>query len=181
MSEFISFAPHEDRGGYPGAFEDVKEAMDAEKTLMYALEQAGVIRPAKEMAAPIDRIITEANEPAAENSEFIIRRDQNDLENFRAEEAGRNKLQQRITRLINELQTYDADQRRALRNWGKWYSAKHGVPPVQEELKRLILPERDDVVPAISEDASEYAPDVYWMMLREDEDAKKNAAELAAV
>jgi hypothetical protein len=37
------------------------------------------------------------------------------------------------------------------------------------------------VVPAISEDASEYAPDVYWMMLREDEDAKKNAAELAAV
>ena len=116
MSELLSFAPHEDNGGNMETTESVEQALNAEQTLLYAMEQAGIIRPTDEMAKPIDRILSEASLPAAEDSEFIIRRDDKALEDFRADETDRNQVQQRITRLINELGTYDDDQRRALRN-----------------------------------------------------------------
>jgi hypothetical protein len=181
MNESLRLPPSESSGVHVETTEDIKEVLDAEQTLLYAFEKAGLIKPIDEISLPVDRIINEAElkiEPADDT--FPAKRDTRSLGEMAIDEAVRNQLQQRITDKINELQTYDDDSIRALRNWGKWYSQKNGVPRIQEILKGLIFPDKDAELPKISEDASDLAPDIYWMMLREDEEAQKNA-EVTAV
>lgn len=157
-------------------FKEVKP-LSAEETIMFALERAGVIKPLDEISEPIDRVIDRgalAKEQSIDDSELIRRIDHKALGELATDEAIRSDMQQTVVRLINERMTFDEDQIRAVRNYGQWHLRRVGLPEVQQTLKEMIF--RDDPeLPEISEEAAEIAPDVYWMMLREQEEAKKNA------
>jgi|GEM_PF-6708821 len=154
------------------------DLLNTEQTLLYALEQAGEIKAVDEIAEPVDRIIGRAalsDKKFAEDNEIIVRKENKSLHELKTQEDTRSEIQQTITRMINERMVMTVDETRALRNWGKWYSGKFGIPHVQEILRGLILPEKDSILPRISDDASDLAPDVYWMMLKEQEEVKKNS------
>ena len=173
MKEVFHYSPP----GETSANHEIVRLLDTEKTLLFTFEKAGLIKPATEISEPIDRMIDRASQPGeqtGEDNEFVKKRDIRSLESLTEDETVRNAVQQRITSLINERRGYSVDQTRALRNYGLWYSSKKGVPLVQEILKDMILRKKDSDLPRISPDAEDLAPDIVWMMIREDEESKKN-------
>ena len=144
--------------------------------MLFAYEKAGLIKPVDEIAAPIDKLVDSAQDPGElveEQSVFIQRRDEKSIGTFCADEDERTRIQQKIIEKLEVRRKLSDDEVRAVGNWGKWYSTRNGVPPVQGVLIGMILREKDSDLPEISEDAADYAPDVYWMILREEEEAKK--------
>lgn len=161
-------------------FTDPYENIEA--TVIKAFEFAGIIKPLKDTLGPLEKtgLLPRGNTPVYTgtqdgSSPFMDKREEQLLDEFLTDDKIRNSLLLNIKRLTAERQTYQKDEIDKLWSWGKNKTkGAREMPAVLRELTVMlgIRPPDDpsihfeDLSPPLTKDL---APDIYLMMLREQE------------
>lgn len=171
---------------------------NTQATLMKAFEHAGVVKTIKEIEAmteplersgllPSDRKDSNSANKSKEptTNEFTDRRDEQLLLELQEGNDARNTVLLKVIEMSNLRYTYGQDQTTELRAFGRAYTHKHhSAPPVIKITAVMVgITQPQDpnnrITSEVPELTREMATDVYWMILRDEED-KKSASQAVA-
>lgn len=157
--------------------ENIKE------TIMKAFELAGLIKPFREMVGPMVHlgmlpkskkgvVPPRYNPGALPASEFTDRLEEKIVSEFVDDDACRNIVECKVVEKIEQRYAYSQMQELELWEFGKSYTARNEIPPALRIIRAMasIYPPEDaknKLKVKLPPETRLLAPDIYWMMLRE--------------
>lgn len=165
-----------------------------EATLMEAFKTAGLVKTEKEiqaMAEPLEHsglIMAEGQEKEqagyikeTENNDFINRREEDLFLEMHEGNAIRNNVLSKVMKQTAERMALDREDVQRLRAGARKLVGEHGRPPVAEIIAVMVGisdPKDPDMKIAVDppELTDEMALDVYWLMLRDEMEAREALA-----